>query len=120
MKKINAKLTAFLVSLFIGLLLLILGSKVKLCFSFGFIVLGISLGLFVLYSHEKTQRTLIEVNEKLEQASEDEELTDEDKVYVLAQLGFQQKQLNKQQKRINLLFSITGIVLIIAGFVNMF
>ena len=120
MKKFNFKLTAFLVSLFIGLLLLILGSKSTICFSFGFVVIGFSLGIFVPYSHEKTQKFLIEVNEKLEQTSDDKEMTEEDRLYVLAQLGLQQKRLYKQQKRINLLFSVTGVVLIIVGFVNMF
>ena len=120
MKKFNLKLTAFLVSFFIGLLLLILGSKSNICLSFGFVVIGASLELFVTYSHDKTQRMLVEVNEKLEQVSEDEELTEEDRLYVLGQIGLQQKHLNKQQKRINLLFSITGVVLIVVGFVNMF
>ena len=63
---------------------------------------------------------LIEVSEKLEQAYDDKELPEEERLYVLAELGLQQKRLNKQQKRINLLFSITGAVLIVAGFVNMF
>ena len=118
--KFNLKLTAFLVSLFIGLLLIILGSNIKLCFSFGFVAIGVSLFFFVVYFQERTQRMLIEVNEKLEQTYDDKELAEEDRLYVLAQLGLQQKYLNKQQKRINLLFSITGVVLIIVGFVNMF
>ena len=120
MKKFNLKLTAFLVSLFIGLLLVILGNNNKICFSFGFVVIGISLFFFVIYFKEKTQKTLIEVNEKLEQTYDDKELDEEDRLYILAQLGLQQKHLNKQQKRTNLLFSITAVVLIIAGFVNMF
>ena len=120
MKKFNLKLTAFLVSFFIGLLLLILGSKSKVCFSFGFVLIGSALMFFVLYSHERTQKMLIEVSEKLEQAYDDKELPEEERLYVLAELGLQQKRLNKQQKRINLLFSITGAVLIVAGFVNMF
>lgn len=120
MKKFNLKLTAFLVSFFIGLLLLILGNKSEICFSFGFVVLGVALIAFVAYSHERTQKTLIEVNEKLEQVNDDQEATEEERLYGLAQLGIQQKHLNKQQKRINLIFSITGVVLIIAGFVNMF
>ena len=120
MKKFNLKLTAFLVSFFIGMLLLILGSKSNICLSFGFVVIGASLEVLVTYSHDRTQKMLIEVNEKMEQTNDDEELTEEDRLYVLGQLGLQQKRLYKQQKRINLLFSITGVVLIIAGFVNMF
>ena len=120
MKKINFKLTAFLVSFFIGLLLLILGSKCTICFSFGFVLIGSALMMFVLYSHERTQKMSIDVSEKLEQAYDDKDLTEDERLYVLAELGLQQKRLYKQQKRINLLFSITGVVLIIAGFVNMF
>jgi len=120
MKKFNLKLTAFLVSFFIGLLLLILGNKSNVCLSFGFVVMGAAFELFITYSHDRTQTMLVEVNEKIEETIDDDELTEEDRMYVLSQLGLQQKRLNKQQKRINLLFSITGVVLIIAGFVNMF
>ena len=75
MKKFNLKLTAFLVSFFIGLLLLVLGSKSDICFSFGFIVMGAALEIFITYSHDRTQKMLIEVNDKLEQISDDKELT---------------------------------------------
>ena len=120
MKKLNLKLTAFLVSLFIGLMLIILGSKVKICFSFGFMVVGFSLVIYVLYSAEKTQKFMIDVHEKLEQSSENDEFTEDEKIYVLTQLSLQQKRLKKQQKRINILFSTTAFLLIIMGFVNMF
>ena len=52
--KINFKLTAILVSLFIGFLLIVLGNKNKYCLSFGLIFLAIALLIYVVSKYQQT------------------------------------------------------------------
>ena len=76
--KFNLKLTAFLVSLFLSLLLVILGGKNKYCLAFGFIMMGISLELFILYSNEKMQIELSQINEDIDEVDVSEEIEEEE------------------------------------------
>lgn len=118
--KFNFKLTAFLVSLFLSLLLMILGSENKYCLSFGFMVLGASLELFLWYNSEKMQNYLNELNQEIDEVETTEELSDEDKAYILQQLYVAKKKIEKKSRSSNIAFAICGGVLIIAGFIALF
>ena len=141
--KFNFKLTAFLVSLFIGLLLVILAGNNKYCLSFGFILMGLSLSLFVWYDNEKLQKTLNELEEEIDEIqqlemeeldesfeieSENDEELDEDfdydaeieRAYVLKQLYARQKSIRKKKQSSVILFNICGIALVILGLFGMF
>lgn len=125
--KFNLKLTAFLVSLFISLLLVILGSKNKYCLSFGFILMGVSLYAFIWYMNEKIENELNELNDmidELESETFDElEETDqelEERTYVLQQFYARQKQLTKKKRSVKLVFGVCGVALVILGFINLF
>lgn len=129
----NFKLTAFLVSLFVSLILVIVGSGNKYCLSFGFILMGLSLSLFVWYNNEKTQKTLesleadidyVEQYDENESVNEEhEDLTfenEEERIYVLKQLYVRQNKLRKQKRKSIILFNLCGFVLVILGFVGLF
>lgn len=116
--KLNFKLTSFLVSLFIGILLTILGNKSKYCLSFGFIIIGLSLVVFVLYVKEKMNDLIAKNEEKLTEF-DDEELDDET-VFIKKELYMQQHHLNKKKKSVNLVFCACATLLIVVGIINLF
>jgi len=128
--KFNFKLTAFLVSLFLSLLLVILGSKNKYCLSFGFMLMGASLTLFVWYNNEKMQTEIENLNNEIDEieanydalAEETDfnESVEEERVYVLKQMYIRQNKLEKNKKKSIILFNLCGFALIILGFVGMF
>ena len=134
--KFNIKLTAFLVSLFLSLILVIVGSNNKYCLSFGFILMGLSLSLFVWYNNEKTQKMLELLEEDIDaveqyEIDEDEEMqieteedmlfkSEEERIYVLKQLYVRQSKLKKQKNKFIVLFNLCGFVLIILGFIGLF
>ena len=72
-KKFNLKLTAFLVSLFISLMIIILGNKNPYCLSFGFVFMSVSMVLYVLYNNEKTTKTILELDNAIDELDETEE-----------------------------------------------
>lgn len=117
--KFNLKLTAFLVVLFVSFLLLILGSN-SYCLSFGFILLGFALPLFALYYGGTIKTSIDAINQEIEEINDAEDLSDEDKVYILKELCITQNKLNKKNKSLNFLCYITGFILVILGFINMF
>ena len=118
--KFNFKLTAFLVSLFLSLLLLVLGGKNKYCLSFGFMALGVSLELFFWYNNEKMQNDLTEINNEIDEIEVMEDINDEEKAYVLQQLFIIKKKIEKKKRSSNIAFSICGGALIIVGFIALF
>ena len=118
--KFNLKLTAFLVSLFISLLLVILGSNNKYCLSFGFILMGVSLAMFIWYNNEKVSKELTKVNAEIDELEIDEELNDEERVYILQQLYIRQKKLSKKKKSTLILFSICGCAIVVLGVIGLF
>lgn len=118
--KFNLKLTAFLVSLFIGLLLVILGNRSIYCLSFGFIFIAISLEFFVYYANEKTSKSISELKQEIDEVDADEELDNEDKVYILKQLYLRERKLSKSKKRVSIVFSICALSLVILGIVGIF
>ena len=125
--KFNLKLTAFLVSLFLSLLLVILGSKNQYCLAFGFILMGISFGFFIWFNNEKIEIALQDTENQID-VLEDEEneyeelmgLSDNEREYMAQQLYFAQIKLQKKKKSTSIMFSICGVALIILGFIAMF
>ena len=107
-------------SLFVSLALVILGSRNKYCLSFGFICLGISLILFELQINEKYKKIILQINEEIDELDADEEIEEEDKVYILQQLYIRQKQISKQQKRMKIVFPLFGISIILFTIFGMF
>ena len=125
--KFNLKLTAFMVSLFISLLLVILGSNNLYCLSFGFIVMGASLFLFVWYMNEKIENALIEVNKAIDEITNYEDFEEDEtdaeiaeEAYVLQQLYVRQKQLIKKKRSVKTVFTLCGGALILLAFLNLF
>lgn len=118
--KFNLKLTAFMVSLFISLLLVIVGSKNKYCLSFGFVLMGVALIFLACYMREKISNELKMVNEQIDEIDLDEEIELENKVYIEQQLYVRQKQLAKKHKSSLILFSISAFCLILLGLIGLF
>ncbi len=122
MKKIkfNLKLTAFLVSLFVALLLIILGGKNNVCLSFGFMALGASLAIFALYLKEKTSKAITEIDEQIADISMEEETDEVSKDYMILELANEEKRIKKKSKKTWLLFTLTGAVIALIGLINLF
>lgn len=118
--KFNAKLTAFLVSLFLGLVFVILGSKFKICLSFGLMLISASLILYLWYDKEKSSQIIVEFEDKINEITEDEEIEEDEKIYIIGQLSNQQKSILKRSKRINFLFAITAFTLFVLAIINFF
>jgi hypothetical protein len=126
--KFNLKLTIFLVSLFVSLLLLILGGANKFCLSFGLMALGGAMFAFLWYNMEKIQNALIETNEKINEFDEIEEVDTgevseveiEERVYVEKALYSHQKFLNKKKRSLAIMFGMCGFALIVFGFFVLF
>lgn len=109
-KKFDFKLTAILVSLFIGFLLIILGNKNKYCLSFGFIMLGVSIILYSVDKRNRLKKLIIEY---------DEAMSDIEDVSTLIELGKQRGKLEKQKNFTCLMFFLFGALIIIGGFVGL-
>lgn len=113
-------------SLFISLILVILGSKNTYCLSFGFIVMGASLASFIWYMNEKIENELVEINQAIDELTSDENMEKEEsdeeieeQAYILQQLYLRQKQLTKKKRSVRFIFGICGGALIILGFINL-
>ena len=107
-------------SLFLSVLLILLGGKNKYCLSFGIVFLGIAIVLFSLYASEKQRNALIELNKTIDEVDIDEELDEEEKVYILQQLYIRQKKLTKQEKRMKIVSVLFGFAVIVLGIFGMF
>ena len=120
--KFNLKLTLFLVSLFLGLLLVVLGSKNKYCLSFGFMVLGVSMFLLIWHNKEKLEQMLVEVSEQIDTLEAENYVIEDDEeyVYVMKQLYSRKKYLTKNKKTTLIMFAVFGVALIIVGILGLF
>ena len=129
--KFNFKLTAFLVSLFISLLIIILGNKNKYCLSFGFAMLGFALVIFVMYNNEKTDKTIEEVDAQIDELSQeytdlDEEddlngeVLEENYAYSIKQLYIRRSKLLKRKKKVVITFYLCAALLVLFGIVGIF
>ena len=111
--KINFKLTAILVSLFIGFLLSVLGNKNNYCISFGLIFLAIALLIYITDKYKKISQALIEI----EVAIDETETEDFD---IVIELIKQKKRLKKQKSFTCGMCFCFAIFLIIFGIANLF
>lgn len=117
-KKLNVKLTACLVSLFIGLILLILGNKNKYCLAFGFIVLAFGVVLYVLFKQDKLNELLNEVKlqkEETEDTIAKNEEEQKQKDYILKELKKIKAKTEKQKGRLQVVFYLCAFLLLLAG-----
>jgi hypothetical protein len=130
-KKFNFKLTALLVSLFLSLIIIILGNKNKYCLSFGFILLGFCAAFFVNYNNEKTDKQIQEIDRELDELDlsdgididedgEEDVITDEEKAYILQQLCLQQSNLTKRKKKVSITFYLCAAMLVLLGILGIF
>ena len=71
MKNFNIKLTASLVGLFIGFLLIVLGNKQGGLLALGFFALALSIALFAMYKVEQIDAEILNVKNQLSLPKED-------------------------------------------------
>lgn len=136
--KFNFKLTLFLVGLFISFLLIFLSGKFEVCRPIGLICLGVSFILYIYFYSDNVSKTLKRIQReitKLEDGEDEsfqedyeeddlneneqelmEDLTQEEKEYMLMQLYLKKKKITKSNKKIKFLFILSGGLLIVAGF----
>lgn len=116
-KKFNIKLTAFLVSLFVSLLIVVLGNKNQYCLCFGFILMAVSMVLYVLYNNDKTEKALEEINDEIDELTENEQDESDEEIYVLQQLYIRQGKLLKRKKSIaGTFYLFSGLLVVLAVF----
>lgn len=106
--KFNLKLTLSLVSLFISLILVIVGNKNKYCLSFGFILMGIAIALYAMYQTDRINKALIDVNNEIEESANNE--------FTVKQLYKEVAFLNKKRRRLNFVFYLCASLLVLVGF----
>lgn len=110
-KKFDLKLTAFLVSLFIGLLIVILGNKNPYLLSFGFIVIGFSLALFAMFKTADINAVVNELQVELESLKPEDE-------FRVKEIAKAQAKLTSQRRKVNFVFYVAATLLIVLAFVN--
>ena len=106
--KLNSKLTLSLVSLFISLILVIVGNKNNICLSFGFMLMGASLALYAMHQTDKINDALVEISNEIEEAGNDE--------FAIKQLYKESSFLNKKRRRLNFVFYLAATLLMFVGF----
>lgn len=108
MKKLNLKLTLILVSLFISLILLILGGSLKnnFCLCFGMIFLSLALVVFLVGEMQK----LSDMQRQMQLEAESVETEEE---YL--QLKLAQKEMKKQKKMLIFGGFAFAIILFVLG-----
>ena len=119
-KNFSLKLTIFLVSLFISLLILILGNKNQYCLSFGFICLGFSIASYVFYNDEKTTKEIALIEQQLEELDEDETIEEEEKDFIEQQLYLRENKLLKNKKKVTIVFYLSAVLLVFLGLMGIF
>ena len=112
-KNFNLKLTLSLVSLFVSLLLIILGNKNTYCLSFGFILLGIALAIYAMNKAEQIDSAIIEVANEIEE-------TPIENVFAQQELAIEMKKYKKQKSKLNVTFYLCAVLLVIVGITFMF
>lgn len=117
-KKLNIKLTACLVSLFIGLTLLILGNKNKICLAFGFIISAFAIVLYVLYKVDKYNEVLKEVATQKSEVEDIVAQTEEEmkqKDHLLKELKKIKTKTESEKGRLQFVFYLCAFLLLLAG-----
>lgn len=96
-----------MVSLFIGLLLLILGNQNKYCLSFGVVCLGVALILFCFYKTANFNENINELYLTIEET---------DDINLMSEIYKEIAMLKRQKIKMQISFYIVGVLLIILGF----
>lgn len=108
MKKLSLQLTISLVSLFISLILTILGNQNKYCLSFGFIFFAVAIVLFAVDRCIYTAKTI----KQMKQDVEDYEIDD----VTLFEMEAEIKTLKKQRTYVILGSVLFCILLLVLAF----
>ena len=107
--KFNLKLTLAVVSLFVSLIFLVFSSKSKVCLFFGLLLLGFTL-IFFAYTRVQDMKV---VERKTEEEIEAEEDVD---VQVLHETYKELGKLKRTKIKTQIVFYLTGALLIVASF----
>ena len=107
--KFNYKLTISLVSLFISLLLIILGNKNNYCLSFGFIIMGLAIAFYAMYKTDKFNEVILEINNEIDESDKEDN-------YTITQLKKEKTKFIKQKKRFMFVFYLCAVLLVVVGF----
>ncbi len=107
--KFNFKLTLAAVSLFISLILLVLGNKTKVCLFLGLFLLGVTL---IFFAHTRVQDMKL-VERKTEEEIDEEENVDVD---VLNETYKELSRLRRTKIKTRIVFYTAGALLIIFSF----
>ena len=107
-------------SLFISLLVLVLGNKNHYCLCFGFVLLGLSFAVYVLYNEEKTSITIAEIYKQIEEIENNESLNEDDLSYALQELYLREAKLLKRKKKVAFTFYLSAALFVLLGIVGIF
>ena len=111
--KFNLKLTLSLVSLFISLILIIVGNKNNYCLSFGFILMGAALVFYAINKAKSIDGLIIEVVNEMDEVPLEN-------VYLQQELAKEIKSLKKQKRNLNITFYLAAFLLVLVGFTFLF
>ena len=84
------------------------------------VFLGVSLELFMIYLNDKYQKELVRIAQEIDEVEVSEEISEDQKVYVINQLYAIDKRLDKKRKKTNIVFSACGAIIILLGVLNLF
>ena len=98
-------------SLFIGLILLIVGNQNKYCQSFGFIFFAVGIIFMAVERTNKIDKRRIEIDKILEENMENDDFDDVEMI----ELQDESARLLRQRRKINISFYICGILFILVG-----
>lgn len=110
--KFNLKLTLLLVSLFIGLLIIILGNKNRYCLFFGFLLIACTLPFFAKMQTDKINKVLQATQKEIEQEQPEQE--------VLNAVYSEMSKLRKQKKSTTISFNVFAVLLAFVSFFFLF
>ncbi len=114
MKKLNLLLTISLVSLFISLLLILIGNKNVYCQSFGFLFLAVAIAVFAADRSIKISNQIKENRESIAVLEEDEP----DNIAIV-EMEMQNKSLAKQRVSIIMGCVVFALLLVVLAFMTM-
>lgn len=114
--KFNIKLTASLVSLFVAIVLIVIGTKNKYCLGVGLMLLGLGSFLYAWDKRDSNESLQNEANEELSKCNPDKE---EDKA-IITELHRIKKDIEKKTKRTTIVFTLFGIMMVVMGFISFF
>ncbi len=116
-KKFNFKLTACVVSLFIGFFVIIFLNEHKFWFFVGMCLLAVSVYCFARVSADNTDRILKEAMVEVEKEIEEKDEPDEE---VINEVYAEMKRLKKRKNSMMFTFSFFAIMLVLVAILSLF